>query len=152
LALSLGLVGALSIVRFRAAIKEPEELNYLFLCIAIGLGLGAGQRAITCISFLFVVSFIYFGKSLSKGKDDFNLHLIVSADKPQGDELENIMSILKQNCTMVNLRRIDEQEEIFEVTFLIETKDFESFAKVKASLNNISNVKSISFLDSKGTV
>ena len=35
LALSLGLVGALSIVRFRAAIKEPEELVYLFICIAI---------------------------------------------------------------------------------------------------------------------
>jgi uncharacterized membrane protein YhiD involved in acid resistance len=41
LALSLGLVGALSIVRFRAAIKDPEELIYLFLCIAIGLALGA---------------------------------------------------------------------------------------------------------------
>lgn len=41
LALSLGLVGALSIVRFRAAIKEPEELVYLFLCIAVGLALGA---------------------------------------------------------------------------------------------------------------
>jgi hypothetical protein len=46
LALSLGLVGALSIVRFRAAIKEPEELAYLFLAIAIGLDFGAGQRVI----------------------------------------------------------------------------------------------------------
>ena len=36
LALSLGLVGALSIVRFRTPIKEPEELVYLFLSIAIG--------------------------------------------------------------------------------------------------------------------
>ena len=47
LALSLGLVGALSIVRFRTAIKDPEELSYLFLSIAIGLGLGANQRYIT---------------------------------------------------------------------------------------------------------
>ena len=39
LALSLGLVGALSIVRFRTPIKEPEELAYLFICIAAGLGL-----------------------------------------------------------------------------------------------------------------
>ena len=36
LALSLGLIGALSIIRFRTAIKEPEELSYLFLTIAIG--------------------------------------------------------------------------------------------------------------------
>ena len=49
LALSLGLVGALSIVRFRAAIKEPEELVYLFLIIATGLGCGAGQIMITVI-------------------------------------------------------------------------------------------------------
>ena len=41
LALSLGLVGALSIVRFRAAIKEPEEIIFLFFCIALGLALGA---------------------------------------------------------------------------------------------------------------
>ena len=40
LALSLGLVGALSIIRFRTAIKEPEEISYLFICIEIGLGLG----------------------------------------------------------------------------------------------------------------
>ena len=44
LALSLGLVGALSIVRFRAAIKEPEELAYLFLTISVGLGFGAKVR------------------------------------------------------------------------------------------------------------
>src|SRR3989344_2428931 len=47
LALSLGLVGALSIVRFRAAIKEPEELAFLFLVIAIGLGFGASQVLVT---------------------------------------------------------------------------------------------------------
>ena len=45
-ALSLGLLGALSIVRFRTPIKESEELAYLFLNIAIGLGLGAGYTGI----------------------------------------------------------------------------------------------------------
>ena len=49
LALSLGLVGALSIVRFRTPIKEPEELVYLFFAIAIGLGFGANQPVITSI-------------------------------------------------------------------------------------------------------
>jgi len=57
LALSLGLIGALSIVRFRAAIKEPEELIYLFLTIAIGLGMGANQRYKTVIAF-FAISLI----------------------------------------------------------------------------------------------
>lgn len=60
LALSLGLVGALSIVRFRAAIKEPEELAYLFLSITIGLGCGADQIWPTIVSFIFICSIIIF--------------------------------------------------------------------------------------------
>src|SRR5262245_63875475 len=50
LALSLGLVGALSIVRFRTPIKEPEELAYLFIAISIGLGLGANQTVATVVA------------------------------------------------------------------------------------------------------
>ena len=49
LALSLGLVGALSIVRFRTPIKEPEELTYIFLTIGIGLATGASQYSIAII-------------------------------------------------------------------------------------------------------
>jgi len=65
LALSLGLVGALSIVRFRAAIKEPEELAYLFLIIAIGLGAGAGQIIIITIGTVVSLTVIVFLYSLN---------------------------------------------------------------------------------------
>ena len=58
LALSLGLVGALSIIRFRTAIKEPEELAYLFLAIAIGLGFGAGQTYVTITAFILIILLI----------------------------------------------------------------------------------------------
>ena len=60
LALSLGLVGALSIVRFRTPIKEPEELGYLFLTIAVGLGFGAGFSLITTIITIAILSYLYF--------------------------------------------------------------------------------------------
>ena len=56
LALSLGLVGALSIVRFRTPIKEPEELAYLFISIAVGLGLGANQTIPTVIASIFILA------------------------------------------------------------------------------------------------
>lgn len=68
LALSLGLVGALSIIRFRAAIKEPEELSYLFLSIAVGLGLGANQTKITLIAFFSIVLIMFLYKRLTKNK------------------------------------------------------------------------------------
>jgi hypothetical protein len=58
LALSLGLVGALSVVRFRTPIKEPEELVYLFLAIALGLGYGANQTLVTSIAFILILAVI----------------------------------------------------------------------------------------------
>ena len=58
LALSLGLVGALSIVRFRTPIKEPEELAYLFIAIAIGLGLGADQHVATTVAAAIILTIV----------------------------------------------------------------------------------------------
>ena len=58
LALSLGLVGALSIVRFRTPIKEPEELTYIFLTIGIGLA-----QTISCCNNRIYFNFnLYFDK------------------------------------------------------------------------------------------
>ena len=68
LALSLGLVGALSIVRFRAAIKEPEELVYLFLVIATGLGIGANQVEITSIGIIIALVVVIFLSFFSNNK------------------------------------------------------------------------------------
>ena len=67
LALSLGLVGALSIVRFRAAIKEPEELVYLFFVISIGLSNGANQFLLSIFATLVILSFL-FGRHLFENK------------------------------------------------------------------------------------
>ena len=75
LALSLGLVGALSIVRFRAAIKEPEELTYLFLTIAIGLGCGAGLTVLTVVAFIGFVIVIWFSNRYQKSVESQNLYL-----------------------------------------------------------------------------
>lgn len=47
--LSLGMVGALSIVRFRAAIKEPMEIVYLFWALAVGIVIGAGMIPLAVI-------------------------------------------------------------------------------------------------------
>ena len=66
LALSLGLVGALSIVRFRTPIKEPEELGYLFLTIAVGLGFGAGFEITTIIITLSILVYFYFSSERNR--------------------------------------------------------------------------------------
>ncbi len=100
LALSLGLVGALSIVRFRAAIKEPEELVYLFLIIAIGLGCGANQLIITTVGIIFALILIvlYSGYTKNSRKEieqTINLGVIIEQDIAD-KEINNLITEIKK--------------------------------------------------------
>lgn len=150
LALSLGLVGALSIVRFRAAIKEPEELAYLFLAIAIGLGFGADQRVITVVAFLVICGIIALRKGYHKFEGEQNLYLTVSSSAPKKITLEEIVKTLKKYCSAVNMRRFDENKEIIEASFLVEFDNFEQLQTVKSKLQKLNDSITITFLDNKG--
>lgn len=77
LALSLGLVGALSIVRFRTPIKEPEELAYLFMAIAIGLGLGANQTMLTLVASPIILAVMAMFKKARFGSKNKSLFLSI---------------------------------------------------------------------------
>lgn len=66
LALSLGLVGALSVIRFRTPVKEPEELAYLFL--AVGLGVGMGAEVVVETSLAFAVVLVAVGALLWRSR------------------------------------------------------------------------------------
>ncbi len=64
LAVSLGMVGALSIVRFRSAVKEPRDLAFLFWAIAVGLSAGTGAFLIAGMGSLFIgVMLLLFGRA-----------------------------------------------------------------------------------------
>jgi uncharacterized membrane protein YhiD involved in acid resistance len=148
LALSLGLVGALSIVRFRAAIKEPEELAYLFLTIAIGLGLGADQTRITLVAFAIIAGLIIARSALARRREDSpNLHLTINSHNPEKIELEQIVETLKRNCAAVNLKRFDENKEMIEASFLVELRDFEQLNKTMAELQALGDSVNITLLD-----
>lgn len=151
LALSLGLVGALSVIRFRAAIKEPEELAYLFLAIAIGLGLGADQTAITIIAFIIMSIIVIVAKKFSKKFDDNqNLYLTIQSNGVQRVNINAIVEILKKNCNAVDLRRLDEANEMLEVSFMVEAQDFTQINKAKDELKQLNDTLKITFLDNKG--
>ncbi len=153
LALSLGLVGALSIVRFRAAIKEPEELTYLFLAIAIGLGLGADQRVITVVAFLIVVGTIiiksFFIKRDTKGQ---NYNLVISSPRDDKTDLQQIVNILKEKCLRVNLKRFDETDEFLESSFQIDIDNYNTLHEIKNEVRKLNNSSRISFLDSRNII
>jgi|TARA_B100001964_G_scaffold238631_1_gene304475 hypothetical protein len=155
LALSLGLVGALSIVRFRAAIKEPEELVYLFLIITAGLGCGSGQLKITIVGVIFslLIIFIYY-KIFNVKKVEYaeliNLSLVINKNLKQNDinkiiadlkevssELSFVSLSITPDVTNLNLDlRPEKFEELTKITDLIK-KNYKNAKIIVARSNNL---------------
>jgi uncharacterized membrane protein YhiD involved in acid resistance len=106
LALSLGLVGALSIVRFRTPIKEPTELIYLFFSIAIGLGFGSSQTLITSTLSILLFIYIYLTRSndfAASQLDDYNL---IVEWKDNKNDIKNINEIVNKHNSIVLIEKI----------------------------------------------
>lgn len=153
LALSLGLVGALSIVRFRAAIKEPEELTYLLLCIAIGLGFGANQGFLTVISFIMMGMILIFRKKRKKqySKDE-NLHITIYCKPTTNVTIDKLAKILSLHCSKVILKRFDETDQLLEVNFIVELASFEHLSILKNTLRELDKSMKISFIDQQKVI
>jgi hypothetical protein len=148
LALSLGLVGALSIVRFRAAIKEPEELNFLFICIAIGLGLGANQLLLTLLAFVILCASLilrgrFGGAVVSKTG---NLHLRYSGD--QGFKLDELLPVLEPHCSQLSLSRLDQAGNVSEACFHVVIDTPTSLEAIRVQLNQKFPGIGFTYLDS----
>lgn len=112
LALSLGLVGALSIVRFRTPIKEPEELGYLFFAIAIGLGMGAGYKLVTTIVSIAILIYLYVvsnKKIISKTDGEYSLVITLkNTDKVNTDK---ITKVIDENVVSFKINRLESHEK-----------------------------------------
>lgn len=128
LALSLGLVGALSIVRFRTAIKDPEELVFLFFAIAIGLGMGADQRIPTIIAFLIIMGYLLIRKFLQGNilrNHDKNLFLNITSPSNESpdDYMRTVNSILKKHLPEIDLRRFDITDQDINLVYYVKADD-----------------------------
>lgn len=151
LALSLGLVGALSIVRFRSAIKEPEELTYLFLTMSIGLGFGSGQRMITVLGFLGIAIYLVSRGLLRKTtSDEYNMLVSINSHNPSAIDLNKITSVLKKHSDLISLKRADMAND--ETEFLIHAR-FLNVGKLNEaadSLRSLDKNLKMSFIVDRG--
>ena len=148
LALSLGLVGALSIVRFRTPIKEPEELVYLFLAIAIGLGYAAGQILITTVLILSTLVMIYFWLS-NRTLSQVNEYNLVINWQDQKVEFEELLNKLKSYSKDLKLVRLD-KNSIESTAVMLVTPEGESFVElITKDLKALDNEISVTFFEAK---
>jgi Domain of unknown function (DUF4956) len=148
-ALSLGLVGALSIVRFRAAVKDPEELTYLFLSIGLGLAAGADEIIIAICAFVFILLLLFaqamFRKrSLFKSADNMHLNLSTSYR-----DLPAITKVLSDSFGFVELKRIDDNGKQLDLSYVIDATSLAQIETARKQLGDLAPDMVLSFVEQR---
>ncbi len=150
LALSLGLVGALSIVRFRTPIKEPEELAYLFMAIAIGLGLGADQTVPTVLASLLILLVMAGFRWQSRDIEQKNLFLSISSPTvgAEGDVLlQNLNEVVQRHSDSGDVRRVDLRDGGIEVVYFLDLASSANLTSLMDDLRGQFPGAGVTFID-----
>ncbi len=151
LALSLGLVGALSIVRFRTPIKEPEELTYIFLSIGIGLAAGADQYKAAILGLFLFIGCIYLYNFLERKKSKQNL-VRLSVSGISNNQINNLLAIISENCSKVNFNNMyfgNNGEKDTKISLLILPRKFEEINTIANKISKDFPSASVSIIDSE---
>ncbi len=150
-ALALGLVGALSIVRFRTAIKEPEELLYLFVAIAVGLGVGAEQQAATVVAIALILGYLGLREAMSPERLSTNVYVDIVV--PEGScSFADVNELLRRHSAAANLRRVDRRDSTIQATYLIPSSDDAALIELMDDLRESMPQCEFSFVEQDNTL
>ncbi len=132
--LSLGMVGALSIVRFRAAIKDPMEIVFLFWSIAVGIVIGAGMIPLALVGSVIIgVILMIFANRKQTGMPYI---LVINCDN---DEAEKAATDMARSCVSKYLTKAKTVNSSgIELTAQVRLKD-----EATSFINNISSLEGV---------
>ncbi len=140
--LSLGMVGALSIVRFRTAIKEPLDIVFLFWSISVGIVLGAGLLPLAIVGSIFIgiILLLFVNKNI---KDNPYI-LIVNLEN---DQIENtILSFVKEKCKKYIVKSKTVSNNGIEFSLEVRLNDMSTeFINTISSINGVRNAVLVSY-------
>lgn len=142
--LSLGMVGALSIVRFRAAIKEPMEIVFLFWSLAVGIVVGAGIIPLAVIGSIIIGIILVVFASRKQNKTPYILIVDCDNDKAEENATELIGKAVEKH--IIKSKTVNASG--IELTMEIRVKNDETSFVNK--LNGIAGVRSATLVTFNG--
>ncbi|WP_099466980.1 DUF4956 domain-containing protein [Konateibacter massiliensis] len=145
LVISLGMVGALSIVRFRTAVKDPLDLIFLFWSISVGIICGAGLFEVALLTSI-LVTIALLGLDLIPVAKASMILVVNCEDKKKEEE---ILDTVKQYTKICKVKSRNISGDNLDMIIEIRTKEE---AKLAAEISNLSKVSSVSLLSHDGEV
>ncbi len=142
LALSLGMVGALSIIRFRTAIKDASDTAFMFWAVAAGITAGAHFYKITIVGCLFIGLTAFITLKLSaNGSRPYLLVVRANSDKA----IDYTARLLSENGIKNRLSSLVDNGDYTEVIYEISVKG--AHQKIVAALSKLPDVVCVSLVD-----
>jgi uncharacterized membrane protein YhiD involved in acid resistance len=142
--LSLGMVGALSIVRFRTAIKDPIDIAYLFWAIGMGIVSGAGLWKLALISSVVIGIILFVFSKISDVKTPYLL--VVSYRTEETNDL--VFKLIEREANNYRLKSKVFNGENYELT--VEIRERKKTASLVNEIGGINNVNSVALLGYDG--
>ena len=140
--LSLGMVGALSIVRFRTAIKEPLDIAFLFWAIAVGIILAAGMIPLAVFGSVLIGLILLFFVNKKQHKNPYII--VLSCD---GQDAENsAMKFIGENTERCTVKSKSAQAGLVEVNMEVRLKDESTdFINKLSAMNGVNSAVLVSY-------
>ncbi len=147
IALSLGMVGALSIVRFRTAIKDPRDTAYIFWAIAVGVCCGVSDYLIAGIGSVMIFLFLIFFGFV---KDNERIMVVVKMNSKASEVVESNMNSLFEGNAVLRLSNTSVEDDTAEAIYEISDQQLKKAEQVNGScvkiLSSIEGVRAISLV------
>ena len=143
LARAFGLVGAMSIIRFRTAVKETQDIIFIFFSLAVGMAAGVGLHSIAVLATIIIgLIFLMLSKTniLTNIKKEYLLQFIVGS----ADAEPEYSRLLKEHCK--NYRLINAKangDDLMELSYYITLKQKESSVNLLRDLRKIKSINKV---------
>jgi len=147
-ALSLGLVGALSIVRFRTPVKDPDELAYIFLAISSGIGTAAGARTLTLtIVLLILLVMVLMRRTIRLRTDNVFMSIDVAGVADPEEVFDRVRTVVRSNADKSAFMRYEMHDSVLHLTAALELSEPEKMARITSQIRELYPSTDVSFHD-----
>ncbi len=149
LALAFAAFGAVSLIRFRTAIKDARDIAFVLLAVAIGFSTGTGSYIIAVVTTVFGLLIVYVLAKINFGsirKYDYVLSFSTSAESFSNDKLRAVFTEYLKFDSLLNLVARENGkilDQSFNVRF-INSQEIDKFARALGMLSGVSDVDIIS--------
>lgn len=147
LARAFGMVGAMSIIRFRTAVKDASDIMFIFFCLAIGMACGVKLYAVSIFGTIFIgLIFLIITKAnfAIPKKREYLLQIIADHKNTADNAFDKTLGNFCRKYKIINAKSLGEEgNEMLELSYYVNLRDEEKGQELVRNIKNITGIKQV---------